>query len=234
MTRLGAGLPLGMMTKATLREAGGGFFGESLTFKYNPTQISFSKSAQWTAHGVTLENNWIEPTFNETSPGRLQMDIFFDAFEELAGDVSGDVQTLMNWTKPTVYFESFVVEPPMLEFNWGMGRGLDGMQFYLESVNATYTLFRMDGTPIRATCTISLVEATNPARKQNPSSGGRPGLQVHVVSQGESLHAVAWARYGDASLWRALADFNGIDDPLRLAPGTRLLIPPRRDAATLS
>jgi hypothetical protein len=233
MTRLGAGLPFGAMTKASLSVAGE-LFGKSLTFKYNPTQISLSKSAEWQNHGMSWLDGWVPPTFTKTAPGRLTMEIFFDAFEELTGDVSGDVQTLINWTKPDVIAGEAVHRPPKLQFEWGMSRALKDVEFYLESVNATYTLFRMDGTPIRATCDIVLVESTNPANKQNPTSGGRPGLQAHVITQGETLHAVAWALYRDASYWRALADFNGIDDPLRVRPGTRLLIPPRADAAGLS
>jgi nucleoid-associated protein YgaU len=108
------------------------------------------------------------------------------------------------------------------------------MKFYLESVTATYTMFSIDGTPIRATCDITLIEWSNPASRQNPTSGGLPGMETHVLIDGETLHSVAWARYGEAGFWRALADFNGIDDPLRVEPGTTLLIPPRREAAALS
>jgi nucleoid-associated protein YgaU len=79
-----------------------------------------------------------------------------------------------------------------------------------------------------------MAEATNPAHRQNPTSGGRTGLESHILTEGDTLHSVAWARFGDPSYWRAIAEFNGIDDPLRLTPGTRLLIPPRRAAAGLA
>jgi hypothetical protein len=115
-----------------------------------------------------------------------------------------------------------------------MSNVMSGIRFYLQSVSAKYTLFRIDGTPIRATCNLELIEWSNPASRQNPTSGGKPGMEVHTLIEGESLHSVAWSRYGEASYWRAIADFNGIDDPLRVPPGTRLLLPPRRDAATLS
>jgi len=93
---------------------------------------------------------------------------------------------------------------------------------------------RVDGTPIRATCKISLVEWSNPASRQNPTSGGQPGIESRLLVDGETLHSVAWTSYGDPTFWRALADFNGIDDPLRVPSGTRVLIPPRRDAAARS
>jgi nucleoid-associated protein YgaU len=51
---------------------------------------------------------------------------------------------------------------------------------------------------------------------------------------GESLHSIAYREYGSAELWRGLAAENGIDDPLRVRPGTSIRIPPRERAAELS
>jgi hypothetical protein len=229
MSRAGAGLPVMGLEKASLAMVDSLLPIGDLTFKYNPEQLTLSKSADWDNTGVHLESEWEKPTYRSTAPARLTLDIFFDAFEELFGDVSKDVQTLLDWTKPGPSNQ-----PPLLQFRWGMSSVVQGMYFYLQSVSANYTLFRVDGTPIRATANIALVEWSNPAHRQNPTSGGRPGMESHVLVAGESLHAVAWARYGDPTLWRAIAEFNGIDDPLRLAPGTRLLIPPRRDAAAAS
>jgi hypothetical protein len=230
VSRVGAGLPVMGMEKASLALADSVFGMGSLKFKYNPEEFSLSKRTDWDNPGVRLESDWAFPTYRSTSPATLQLDIFLDAFEEVFGDVSGDVKKLMDWTKPGPPWN----EPPLLEFRWGMSSVLQGMKFYLESVDATYTLFRVDGTPIRATCRISLTEWSNPASRQNPTSGGKPGMESHVLIDGETLHSVAWSRYGDAAMWRALADFNDIDDPLRVTAGTRLLIPPRRDAAALS
>jgi nucleoid-associated protein YgaU len=51
--------------------------------------------------------------------------------------------------------------------------------------------------------------------------------KVWVVKRGQSLATIASAEYGDPRAWRIIADANGIDNPLRLAPGTRLLLPAR-------
>ena len=217
------------MEKASLAMAGSVLPVGGLKFKYNPEQFTLSKQTDWDNPGVRLQSEWAEPTYRSTSPARLSLEIFFDAFEEMFGDVSTDVAVLIDWTKPGPSNK-----PPLLEFRWGVSNVLQGMKFYLESVSATYTMFRVDGTPIRATCDITLIEWTNPASRQNPTSGGLPGMETHILIDGETLHSVAWARYGEAGFWRALADFNGIDDPMRVEPGTTLLIPPRREAAARS
>lgn len=233
MSRAGAGLPVMGLEKASLAMVDSFLPIGDLKFKYNPEQFSLTKGTSWKNEGSHLENQWPHPTYLATTPARLELDIFLDAFEEMFGDVSGDVQKLMDWTKPGPSVHG-VDQPPLLQFRWGLSSVVQGMYFYLESVTANYTLFRVDGTPIRATCKIALVEWSNPAHRQNPTSGGRPGVESHVLVEGESLHAVAWSRYGDPGLWRAIAEFNGIDDPLRVRAGTRLLLPPRRDAAAAS
>ena len=96
---------------------------------------------------------------------------------------------------------------------------------FVTSVQAKYTLFTAEGTPIRATCNVSIEEMPGDPRKQNPTSGGLALTSVRTVVAGDSLASIAYTEYGDPTMWRPLAAFNGIDDPLRLRLGTTLLLP---------
>ena len=157
-------------------------------------------------------------------------------YEELAGDVSPDVKKLLDWTKPTdMSIKKKKPQPPILQFDWGGNPAIDEFKGYLESVTATYTMFNKSGKPIRAKCSISLKSVTKLGKKaQNPSSGSLESRRSHMLIQGESLHSIAYAEYGLASYWRALAAFNNIDDPMRLRPGSRILLPTAEEAASLS
>jgi nucleoid-associated protein YgaU len=42
---------------------------------------------------------------------------------------------------------------------------------------------------------------------------------------GDTLQSVAFKAYGDPALWREIARANDIDDPMRVRPGQRLLVP---------
>lgn len=53
--------------------------------------------------------------------------------------------------------------------------------------------------------------------------GGGPGGER---TTGERLDEIAAAEYGDPTLWRALAAFNDIDDPMHIPAGRVLRIPP--------
>jgi nucleoid-associated protein YgaU len=83
----------------------------------------------------------------------------------------------------------------------------------------------VDGKPLRATCSLTLEEASSAAPGQNPTSGSREARRTHRVVAGDSLPQLASREYGDATAWRVIAEANGIDDPFVLVPGSELLVP---------
>ena len=86
--------------------------------------------------------------------------------------------------------------------------------------------------------------ATRASRTRRPAALAL--TSVRTVVAGDSLASIAYREYGDPTMWRPLAAFNGIDDPLRLRLGASLLLPvvddlagrgvtwPRRRSATPS
>jgi nucleoid-associated protein YgaU len=96
------------------------------------------------------------------------------------------------------------------------------------SISIQYALFHPNGDPMRAFVDLELAQAedTSPVgQAQNPTTRGTAGLRSHIVQDGDSLHSIAYESYGDATRWRAIAEANGIDDPLRLRRGSSLSIP---------
>jgi hypothetical protein len=223
------------LPKATLTVVDGAGVTPMLKFQFNPTEYTVSKSARWNRTPTRGAESATEPDYVGTNPTSVTMQVFFDASELPGGDVSADVSTLMEWTRPTPVSQAMNRgQPPLLRFIWGMNPVLQSFQGYLKSVRANYTMFRMDGTPIRATANISLEEVTERVGPQNPTSGSREGRRSRQLAEGDSLASVAYQELGDAALWRGLAEFNGIDDPMRVTPGTRLLIPTPAEARRLS
>jgi nucleoid-associated protein YgaU len=102
----------------------------------------------------------------------------------------------------------------------------------LRRLAVTYDRFSSAGLPLAATTNLQLqgFEIRYPA--QNPTSGGLAGRASHTVVAGESLIGVATATYGTPRSWRAVAEANGLDDPLRLTPGRQLYLPSREELAS--
>jgi hypothetical protein len=212
---------------------------KKLTFRFNPTEYSISKSAEW-----TRRTNAAAPScaplhhFGGVHPATLQLEILFDRSEEEKEsnrDVSKDVHTLLTWTKPTPDTLKKGKKPwaPFLQFQWGNNKDT-GFKCVLKSVTAKYLMFLRNGTPVRATASITLEEIPDDAKRQNPTSGALQTRSTRLVRDGDNLQLIAYEEYGDANLWRALAEFNQMHDPLRVAVGTSLLVPSPAEARLLT
>jgi nucleoid-associated protein YgaU len=199
---------------------------------FNPTDYSISKGAEWRQTPSAGAATASTPEFVGTNPRTLVLNLLFDAWATGEAGVASAVDQLLSWTNPSPSsISKGTPNPPILAFTWGQNSFFDA---YLKSVSAQYTMFKPDGTPLRATVNVTLVEVPNEPAGQNPTSGALPGYLTTTVADGDSLHSIAYREYGNPTLWRGLAAANAIDDPLGVSPGTSLLIPPRERAAELS
>jgi hypothetical protein len=194
-----------------------------IVFQFNPKELSLSKSASWSRDAGKGNKKSGPPQYLGPQPSKLALEMFFDASDTQDSSVVKSVEKLFACCVPTApSHQKDKGSPPWVLFRWG---GLTGFLSYISSVTAKYTMFTPGGTPIRAVCTVSLEELAGEPPKQNPSSGGLVPRRVHVLVEGDSLPVLAYQEYGDPGLWRAVAQVNGIDDPMRLRPGASLLMP---------
>ena len=203
---------------------------DELSFMFNPTEYRLSRS-------VTLNNEPTESTvggnsqFLGTGPRTLAMQLFFDDFASAKGDVTPKINKLFKWQEPDTKTKA----PPKVKLDWGTNDALKGFEGVIKDVNVSYTVFNKSGTPIQAKVDITLEEVVGEiAIGKNPTSHALDARRVHVVVEGDTLASIANSEYGDPNYWRALADANGIDDPLRVRPGANLLIPSAADAARVA
>jgi nucleoid-associated protein YgaU len=206
----------------------------------NPKSLTIRRQTQWQAppsrspsaaqpasasrgqSGGAVPLGHGQSQFTRSQPATLSMVVWFDQSFEPDGDISDDIDQLQNWTCPTERITQGVQSPPRVTFTWG------SLAFvgHISSLNISFKQFGVAGQPVRAEATIAIQENPPAVPGTNPTSGGISGRRVHVLSAGDTLHSVAYAEYGNPGLWRVLAEANGVDDPLRIAPGTALLIPP--------
>jgi hypothetical protein len=196
----------------------------SIPFQFNPKELTIAKSAKWERKPQKNSKTAGPPEFSGSDPCKLTLEMFFDATTKNAGGVVAAVESLFTCLVPTgETIGKKKAMPPLVIFHWGRTTSFPG---FLTGVSAKYTLFAPDGTPIRAACSVTMEEMPPGTPKQNPTSGAIAAHRGHTVIAGDSLASLAYGEYGDATMWRALAAFNGIDDPLRIREGTALLLPP--------
>jgi LysM repeat protein len=227
---LGAGLGILKPTKAKLVCVGSNLPSglTELACMFNPTEYRIAQTSQVSRNtSATKEGGTAD--FAGTGPVTLTLQLFFDDFASTNGNVTPMINTLMSWTRPVT--GSSPAAPPQVAFKWGGNRMLDDFHGFLRSVSANYTIFRTDGTPVQARVDITIEGDTQPLPGQNPTSRSIASKRTHQVVAGDTLQSVAYKELGKPAYWRAIADLNGIDDPLRVPSGTVLLIPTAADAA---
>jgi len=227
MTMLG-----GSTSKGTLRVVEGTVSGPSeLRFHFNPSEYAVAKSSSWSRPQSRGGRDTGRPEFQGANPQTLSFETLFDDSTTVGQGVAADVNTLLEWVKPTAdSIQHQRPQPPIVIFEWGDNPAITSFRGYLKQVQARYLLFDGTGKPLRATANLQIEEVPVEQARQNPTSGAIHGRRSHTIAEGETLASVAWREYQNASLWRGLADFNGIDDPLRVGPGTVLLVPTYAEA----
>lgn len=196
---------------------------DEIRFGFNPKDLSFGKSANWPRQPQPNASSSAPPQFTGSEPATLTFEMFLDATAEMSDQVVGTVERLLKACVPT---ERSLARPPgsppWAVFRWG---GFRAFTAVVRSVNGKFTLFTPDGIPVRAVCTVQMEEISGELPGQNPTSGAKTATDVHVLVDGDTLASVAYRHYGNATMWRAIAEANDIDDPMRLPVGTALLVP---------
>jgi nucleoid-associated protein YgaU len=195
----------------------------TIAFQFNPKELTLTKAAKWDHRRAAGAAKSDVPQFVGAEPAKLTVEMLLDASRTMKDDVVRTVEKLFACCVPTAPSRTAQKPtPPWVRFAWG---AITGFTAHITSVNARYTMFSAAGMPVRAVCAVSLVEIGGELGGQNPTSGALEARSLHVLVDGESLAAVAHRHYGDPTQWRAIAEANDIDDPMRLRAGTTLLVP---------
>jgi nucleoid-associated protein YgaU len=187
-----------------------------ITVLFNPTQYSLDKAV--TLSEVAIPGLGAPILQYVRGNGRtLSMDLFFDTYEK-GTDVrkhTGKVYGLLDIRGP-------LHRPPICTFAWGSF----SLRCVLERVGGRFTLFLPDGTPVRATLSVSFKEFVDVEVlvRETPTESA-DHVKTYTVKRGDTLSSIAAAEYGDPARWRPIATANRITDPLSLRPGLVLALP---------
>ncbi|MGO1068740.1 CIS tube protein [Lysobacter sp. CA199] len=181
---------------------------------------------------VTFANQIVQPQGGDQAAGnagrqfvgagttKLALQLWFDV-TAMEKDAVDDVRRL---TQDVVYFmtpqpsdqDPKKLAPPGVRFHWGSFL-FDGM---VEGMEESLEFFSKDGKPLRSSITLTLsqqkiLSAQFKGDGKVPNQPGQAPLKS--AKQGDSLQSMA-GKNGKSD-WQGIASANGIEDPLRMAPG---------------
>lgn len=120
-------------------------------------------------------------------------------------------------------YDGSMHQPKPVKLSWGP------MSFFgrLTSMSVNYTLFKPDGTPLRAKVSLAFSEYVSPEEESKKAGRSSPDLShTRVVNAGDTLPLLCHEIYRDSSLYPYIARENNLTDFRNIPSGTRLSFPP--------
>ena len=196
--------------------------GNEVPCMFNPYEYTVSKTNTYSEEPNNGSSS-PEVEFQKSGAQTLRLNLTFDTYET-GEDVSQITNKLWKFMEPGEEGGGEDKKPPPeVAFIWGVFRFVA----VITAMTQRFTLFKEDGTPVRAKVEVTFTQHkdVNDYPNQNPRSGGGPVQRLHTIVSGDRLDTIAAKVYGDATRWRAIAEYNQIRDPLKLKAGQRLTIP---------
>jgi hypothetical protein len=204
-----------------------GFHNGRLEVLFNPTEYSIDRETTFAEVAIPgLDSPVLQ--YVRGNGDKMTFELFLDVTDTMQdGKVVTGQSVRESFVRP---LELLMLQheklhaPPPVQILWGK-------EVVMESAVATtlsvkYTLFDSAGLPVRATANLTLREHRSAAAQLAERHLQSPDLtNVATVRAGDTLPAIAFREYGDATLWRPIAVANAIANPLALAPGESISVP---------
>ncbi len=176
------------------------------------------------------------PEFNRVGQESVSFDLIFDTSGVIPPPIPGTplpsdgVAGLIDTFVALVATVNGVIHRPnYIKLSWAQLQ----FQCVLTKLNITYTLFKPNGTPIRAKVSVTFLSFASEKQLAAEANMTSPDL-THLVTTvaGDSLPALCHRIYGSSTYYLRVAAFNNLLDFRNLSPGMQLAFPPLSGAAT--
>lgn len=201
--------------------------------QFNPKEYTLNKGAQISEIGIYGIDSPILQ-FVRGQNEKLTLDLFFDTTRPSLGkkesSMGAGAEDVRDKTRPFYQLVKMQPEthaPPKIKFIWGSLK----FQAIVVSVQQKFDLFSPEGTPLRATLSVTFREYKSlEDQLKDLKLKSSDHTKERVVKEGDTLSQIAAEEYRDPALWRHIAahkeNRGKIENPRRLRPGIRLVIPP--------
>lgn len=160
--------------------------------------------------------------FKQSKPSEFSLEFILDGTGASAD--KREVSALVDDFLAVAYeYDGDLHRPRYLKLSWGTLL----FNCVFKAANITYTLFKPDGSPLRAKVGATFFGFVEDKRRVAEEGATSPDLtRVHTVTAGETLPLLSFRYYGDQMHYLDVAVVNGLTDMRALSPGLRLVFPP--------
>lgn len=186
----------------------------------NPESYSQSLSIQYNEEqGQGTPDASIK--YEKSPPSTLSFELVFDATGVVDSTRTDLVSEITKFKKIAYDYNGNIHSPNYLKLIWGKALLY---KCRLITMKINYTLFRPDGSPLRAKVNVDFKEFQNPTEAMEDNSPDMTHL--HVVVAGDMLPALTYNVYQKEAHLLKVAEYNKLDTIMYLVPGSKLYFPP--------
>lgn len=199
--------------------------GSAFSVMFNPEKYSRSYTAD--LEEIKTIGGVGKHVFKGHKPETLKFEFLFDTTGVVAPPAGLKGKSVSDMLK--TFRESFadingtIHRPPFIQLSWGT------LVFncQLKDYSEDYTLFKDDGTPIRAKINATFFEVMDATETASKTKTSSPDMTHTItVSAGDTLPALCDRVYSDVTVYQQVARHNKINSLTFLKPGTVLHFPP--------
>lgn len=186
--------------------------------KYTQTyEIAFNDE-----QGIGTSNASIK--YKKSAPQGLNFELLFDGTGVISPSRTDVMKEIDDFKKIVYQYNGEIHKPNYIKLVWGKGMNF---KCQLTSLSLNYTLFKVDGTPLRAKAQVSFKEYQSPTQVAANADDQSPDMTHEwIVKAGDTLPALTTRVYGDSRYYLQVAAYNSLDNFRYLKPGTTLYFPP--------
>ena len=221
------------LKRAYIQPVNGRHAGTPFEVLFNPAEYSIEKGNTFQSTSLPGLSTPVTQ-FVTGNADTLSMELYFDTYS--ASSRHGEVtlrEDVRNYTRKIanlMEIDSTLHAPPICEFIWGPPIGTpQGLEFrgILEKCSQKFTYFLDDGTPVRATLSVTFKEyKTVEQQLSEMKYQSADRTKLREFKDGDAVWLYAAREYGDPEKWRVIANHNQLENPRLVAPGTQLELPP--------
>jgi hypothetical protein len=207
---------------------------DSIEFFLPPASMKIKKAASWEVTDSTSSSQSGPLEWNCPQPMKIEFEFMMKSegisLRSTGALGYGKQRSVMAELKKMLmlvenYSNSFwstATTPPLVMLLWG---SFISPLSVVSQFSSQIVRFGSDGDPTKAIGSMELTQYPTTTGLTNPTSGGLAPELSETVLESDTLAHISYRTYQHAKHWRDIADHNGIDDPMRVPAGRKVLLP---------
>ena len=220
---MGASLELMKITGYTDENFQQAFAGQPYTVMINPDNIKWQRGIEYNEQQAP---NTSAPSqkYKSTPVEKLNFDITIDC-TGIVDSKRVDMAVEISALESIIYtYNGSIHRPNFVKVQWGKSLVFKGV---LKSMDTSYTLFKPDGSPLRAKLSLGFSEYISPETVEQADGKQSPDI-THLVNvvEGNTLPQLCQKIWNNDSYYVQVAQYNDLNKFRNLKGGQKLIFPP--------